>query len=52
LKGILSDETIIRLFPADIVPDVQAELERLEQDPLLAGLDTDDVVEDDSTTEL
>jgi hypothetical protein len=30
LKGILSDETILTLFPADIVPSVQQELERIE----------------------
>jgi SPP1 family phage portal protein len=36
LKGVVSDETILRLFPADIIPDVQAELERLslQRDPL------------------
>ena len=28
-KGILSDETILNLFPADVVPDKQAELDRL-----------------------
>jgi SPP1 family phage portal protein len=36
LKGILSDETILRLFPADIVADVQAELDRLEQQSFTA----------------
>lgn len=33
LKGILSDETIIEMFPADIVPDKQAEIDRLEAMP-------------------
>lgn len=28
-KGVLSDETILELFPADVVPDKQAELDRL-----------------------
>jgi SPP1 family phage portal protein len=41
LKGILSDETIIRLFPADIVPDVQAELERMG--PYLPLTDEEDI---------
>ena len=27
-KGVLSDETILELFPADVVPDKQAELDR------------------------
>lgn len=31
LKGLLSDETILKLFPADIVPDVKAELDRLAE---------------------
>jgi hypothetical protein len=30
LKGILSDETILRLFPADVIPSVSVEIERLE----------------------
>lgn len=29
LKGILSDETILKMFPASLVPDVEEELERL-----------------------
>lgn len=29
LKGILSDEAILKLFPATIVPDIEKELERL-----------------------
>lgn len=33
LKGILSDETIVELFPGDIVPDKEAELERLAAEP-------------------
>lgn len=31
LKGIISDQTILQQFPADIIPDVGAELERMEQ---------------------
>ena len=31
LKGIISDETILSLFPADIIPDVKAELDRLNK---------------------
>jgi SPP1 family phage portal protein len=30
LKGILSDETVLRLFPADVIPSVSVEIERLE----------------------
>lgn len=30
LKGVVSDETILRMLPRDIVDDVKAELERLE----------------------
>lgn len=30
LKGILSDETILSLFPADLVPDVKAELKKID----------------------
>lgn len=30
LKGILSDETILKLFPADLIPDMAAELERID----------------------
>lgn len=30
LKGILSDETILHIFPADIVPSIEEELRRLE----------------------
>ena len=30
LKGILSDETIIRLFPSTVVSDVEEELEKIE----------------------
>lgn len=41
LKGILSDETILNLFPSQIVPDVQEELKKLEMQS-----DTLDIVED------
>ena len=35
-KGVLSDETILNLFPADVIPDKSAELERIQsmRDPL------------------
>ena len=40
LKGILSDRTILQQFPGDVVPDLDAELERLsEQTDPLGGLD-------------
>ena len=29
LKGIVSDETILKLFPSQIIPDVEAELEKI-----------------------
>lgn len=42
LKGILSDETIVELFPGDIVPDKGAELKRLkEKQEGLPGVDED-----------
>ncbi len=31
LKGILSDPTILTLFPADVIPDIKKELELLEK---------------------
>lgn len=31
LKGILSDETILRLFPASVIPDVEEELEKIAE---------------------
>jgi SPP1 family phage portal protein len=31
LKGILSDETILGLFPATVIPDVKAELKKLDE---------------------
>jgi SPP1 family phage portal protein len=41
LKGILSDETIIKMFPVSIVPDYDEELERLNlgQIPLIEESD-------------
>jgi SPP1 family phage portal protein len=41
LKGILSDETILNLFPADIVPNVQLELDRLSLISALPALEDD-----------
>lgn len=32
LKGIVSDETLMKLFPAQVVPDVEEELERMGMD--------------------
>jgi SPP1 family phage portal protein len=51
LKGIVSDETILKLFPSQIIPDVEAELEKigsgsvpeLEESPV-DGLDRKSVV--------
>lgn len=43
LKGLLSDQSIMSLFPADIVPDVKAELARLQEQAMnrLPELDDD-----------
>ncbi len=39
LKGVLSDETILGLFPSDLVPSVEVELERLAaMAPKLPGI--------------
>lgn len=44
LKGTLSDETILKLFPADIIPDQDAEMKRLEEAAMNRLPDIDKVV--------
>lgn len=45
-KGILSDETILGMFPANIVPDVQSELDRLGSQVSLSLFEPQSVNED------
>jgi len=49
LKGTLSDETIIGIFPADIVPDVQEEIARLKES--MGGLFDDAPTDGDGSAE-
>lgn len=44
LKGTLSDQTILQQFPGDVVPEIEAEMKRLEQqsDPYRDSFDEED----------